>query len=571
VTSVNVGFSTPEDREYGPEIDKIWTAGCGFKDVTMHVMDCLSKVSLIVPFLVFSMSGTLTATEAVPEEVLRDLSSSAVFIRADRVYHHNRLPTTGSGFFVHPEGYILTNWHVVADQIQMPIMEVEREINAKVLKLTVVVNSGQPNERELSAKIISRDRTRDLALLQVQYHPSTFIDIDQIEDVNIGHTVWVAGFPFGELLNSDFKPGSPTPQNPAVTISSGIVSSLRRNTEGKLMMVQMDLGLNPGNSGGPVVTTGGRLAGVVFAIIHGGQALSFAISPNRIREFLSRQAIKISFQPKVVLSPPQAIRVKVKPVLLSLATDSGKVIFEGDDIETVTFDLKPTENGMEAEIEFPERIPGRLRPERYTATVILSSTLSRMPIRRRYAIDAVPESLEVLGSRRDPGRMMEDRKIFGNEMALSDFLEDEQGTDKPGQRKRLSDIAGKTDIRKDSDGTVIVDNESVAEIGGLNLDQASFKLIKDRALRRVLAKYNRVRDQIESLERSKRAVVDRLDHNSIANYFEITRTLEKLQLKKRSLASTLAKHKVRWCADERLYIVSRGRKNDPCRSSSLYY
>src|SRR5262249_28124065 len=90
--------------------------------------------------------------------------------------------------------------------------------------------------------------------------------------------VFTFGFPFGQLL--DLNKG-----NPAITVGKGSVSSLRQDERGELSRVQIDGSLNPGNSGGPVLDSRGRLVGVARAIIPGA-AIGLVIPAPKVTRLL---------------------------------------------------------------------------------------------------------------------------------------------------------------------------------------------------------------------------------------------------------------------------------------------
>ncbi len=528
----------------------------------------MRKRRFIVPVFVAVLAASMhgESTTDTSRDVLEHLSKSTVFIRTHRIVQNKPFPTTGSGFFIHPDGFILTNWHVVADQIEIPIRQEMREINAKVLQLNVIVASGAAGERELPGKIVAMDRERDLALIKVQYTPPEFIEVSELDDVNVGDSILIAGFPFGDVLMRD----SPSSQNPAVTVSRGMISSLRYSKTGEFVASQMDIGLNPGNSGGPVINEQGHLVGVVYSMVYGGQSIGFAVSPPRIRGFLARKGVKISFQPGVILAPPEPIHVTAEAVLTGSGADSGRVLLEGSDIETVSFDLEPTERGFAGDIIFPERLPGRPQTNRYIATVILSSPGKGEILRRRFALDSVPDSFGKLRSRRDPTDMMKDRQTFINELNLKHFLEDGNATGKPTRKKRLADVGKEFNVRKDADGTIVLDNRSVSEIGGPNLNDRRFQFIKNPDLRVKVAKYDQIREKIYVLQKMKREALESYSFESLIYAFDVDTTLRELTTERRELATALNKKHVRWCTDEGVYIVAKFRSYGRCSGDSLH-
>jgi serine protease Do len=158
----------------------------------------------------------------------------------------------GSGVIVSPDGYILTNNHVVnnAGEIQ------------------VVLNDG----RQFTAKVIGTDPQTDVALIKINADnlpPLTLADSDKVE---IGDVVLAIGNPFGI----------------GQTVTKGIVSAKDRTTSGDMDedFIQTDAAINPGNSGGALVDTDGRLVGINSAILThsgGNQGIGFAVPSNLCR------------------------------------------------------------------------------------------------------------------------------------------------------------------------------------------------------------------------------------------------------------------------------------------------
>jgi serine protease Do len=152
----------------------------------------------------------------------------------------------GSGFIISPEGYILTNSHVVeaADDI--------------TVKLT--------DKREFKAKVIGSDRRSDVAVLKIEANGLPVVTIGDPAKTRVGQWVVAIGSPFGF-------------EN---TVTAGIVSAKERTLpqENFVPLIQTDVAINPGNSGGPLFNMKGEVIGInsmIFSRTGGFMGLSFAI------------------------------------------------------------------------------------------------------------------------------------------------------------------------------------------------------------------------------------------------------------------------------------------------------
>ncbi len=159
---------------------------------------------------------------------------------------------SGSGFLVTPDGYGLTNSHVVGSRAG----------------LTATTADGD----RLDAQVVGDDPASDLALIRLAARDLPFAPLGDSDALRVGQLLIAIGSPFG------FQS----------TVSTGVVSALNRTMrgeEGRLIedIIQHSAPLNPGNSGGPLVDSRGRVVGVNTAIIAMAQGLGFAVPANTAR------------------------------------------------------------------------------------------------------------------------------------------------------------------------------------------------------------------------------------------------------------------------------------------------
>ncbi len=180
-----------------------------------------------------------------------------------------QVQSVGSGFVISPEGYIVTNEHVIDVEGLVP----------ESVRITVAF----PDGKRLDARIVGTDPITDIALLKVEpERPLHFLTFGRSSDVLVGEWVIALGNPFGLFEASE----------PSVTV--GVISATGRDfkpQEGHVYrdMIQTDAAINQGNSGGPLVNTLGEVIGVnTFIISPTGQyaGLSFAVPSDRVKRIV---------------------------------------------------------------------------------------------------------------------------------------------------------------------------------------------------------------------------------------------------------------------------------------------
>jgi serine protease Do len=257
---------------------------------------------------------------------------------------------TGSGVILHPDGYIITNGHVVSDarrvQVILSIPGEGKETASSILK---------PSGERVGAQIIGIDRETDLALLKVPRKDLPYLELADSDELYAGQIVLAFGSPLG-LENS---------------VSMGVVSAVARQLrpEDPMIYIQTDASINPGNSGGPLVDVEGRIVGIntlIFSHAGGSEGIGFAAPSNIVRTIFNqlrasgrvrRGHIGINAQ---TITPTMTVGLGLDRdwgVILGDIHPGGPADIAGLEVGDIILSLdgKPMENGRQLDVNLYRR------------------------------------------------------------------------------------------------------------------------------------------------------------------------------------------------------------------------
>ncbi len=219
-------------------------------------------------------SITITQEEDVVIKVVKNSSPSVVSIAVSQVTLRrgeglvDEVSNIGTGFIVDPSGIIVTNQHVVSD-----------------ISATYKVITSDGKEYEIVE--IVRDDGNDIAILKIDATQLPALELGDSDTLVVGQTVIAIGTPLGEYAGS-VTTGVISGTNRSVTTSSGWFGSTTKTYENVL---QTDAAVNSGNSGGPLISTEGKVVGINFATTANADNISFALPINTVKQRLEEYRV----------------------------------------------------------------------------------------------------------------------------------------------------------------------------------------------------------------------------------------------------------------------------------------
>lgn len=341
-------------------------------------MDFTSAAELSTPAVVHIISTTVSTANAY--DPWRELFGDD-FFGAPQNPRERRQESSGSGVIISPDGYIVTNNHVVA--------------NAEEVEITL------HNKESYTATIIGTDPTTDLALLKIDVANATPLSFANSDEVRVGEWVLAVGNPF----------------NLESTVTAGIVSAKGRNINilqeqySIESFIQTDAAVNPGNSGGALVDLNGNLIGINTAIatptgVYAGY--SFAVPSNIVKKVC--EDLK-----KYGMVQRGFLGVMIRGVDSKLVSEKGLRVSSGVYVDEVVPDGAADEAGIKSG-DVIVRIQG-------------------------VDIKAVPELQEQIGSKRPGDELSVVVNRGGSEKSLKVLLKNKDGETSIVEKSELSALA----------------------------------------------------------------------------------------------------------------------------------
>jgi len=239
----------------------------------------LARLGLYTLILVSPLAVVAVHATDIPALVQKAKPAVVEILTFDQ---QNNLLKTGTGFFISPDGLLLTNYHVISGG---------SSIMAKTPTGAVYFLKS----------VLSASKTYDVAKLQFFATDVPYLTLGSSSGAIEGQRVLVIG----------------NPEGLGGTVSDGIISAFRDNRS----MIQITASISPGSSGSPVLDEAGNVVGIVTQVFKEGQNLNFAISSESIRDAIAKSAV-VTPNPSVSAATPVPTQIVVATPTPSVATST---------------------------------------------------------------------------------------------------------------------------------------------------------------------------------------------------------------------------------------------------------
>lgn len=203
------------------------------ENLERQIEDTANSSASVSSSPVANVEGSLTASQVYAQNVNTVVAISNSSITTNIYGQTTQTASSGSGFILTEDGYVVTNYHVVEG----------------ATTLTVITS----DETEYAAKLVGYDESNDVAVLKIEAEGLPYVTLGSSDNLVVGDQVVAIGNPLGELTS---------------TLTAGYVSAINRDvtTESAIInMIQTDAAINPGNSGGPLFNMKGEVIGITTA------------------------------------------------------------------------------------------------------------------------------------------------------------------------------------------------------------------------------------------------------------------------------------------------------------------
>jgi S1-C subfamily serine protease len=264
-----------------------------------------------------ALPGAAWAERALPAEatVYIRLIGDVRIVRGEdeRVWRERLLDlremevATGSGFIISPNGYVVTNHHVITEGTFTGLVGGQKITGSiDVNRIEVVLPSesagSDPSARRFQATVHVSDPALDLAILYIGGQDLPYVALGDSDAIAPGDPVSAIGYPLGSQIEIGRARRADTV--PSGSTTSGTLSARRTDDTGELRYLQLTAPLNPGNSGGPIVDAEGYAVGVAQLIAENANAVGFAVPINLVKRLILSSGIDQNLPSEILTLGP---------------------------------------------------------------------------------------------------------------------------------------------------------------------------------------------------------------------------------------------------------------------------